>query len=311
MHKSKFLFHFLAFLTVAIWGVTFVSSKVLIAEGLEPSQIFFLRFLLAYIGMWLLAPVFRKNGVHLFAKSLVDELYMVLLGVTGGSFYFLLENTALKYTQASNVSFLVSSSPLVMLSLSLLVRRFMKGRMADGQEKVRVGGVFIAGTLMALAGIAMVVFVDSGVNISPKGDFMALGAALCWGVYSVLMGVVGSEYSSAFITRKVFFYGLLTIVPFLFFCPPVTVEVLLRPAVWINLLFLGVVASLACFVIWNEVMAKIGNVTSTNYVYLNPFFTLVFAVLLLGERLTPLSAAGSVLIVLGVIAAGKGASSGK
>ena len=311
MHKSKFLFHFLAFLTVAVWGVTFVSSKVLIAEGLEPSQIFFLRFLLAYAGMWLLAPVFRKNGVHLFAKSLVDELYMVLLGVTGGSFYFLLENTALKYTQASNVSFLVSSSPLVMLSLSLLVRRFMKGRMADGQEKVRVGGVFIAGTLMALAGIAMVVFVDSGVNISPKGDFMALGAALCWGVYSVLMGVVGSEYSSAFITRKVFFYGLLTIVPFLFFCPPVTVELLLRPAVWTNLLFLGVVASLACFVIWNEVMAKIGNVTSTNYVYLNPFFTLVFAVLLLGERLTPLSAAGSVLIVLGVIAAGKGASSGK
>lgn len=311
MHKSKFLFHFLAFLTVAIWGVTFVSSKVLIAEGLEPSQIFFLRFLLAYAGMWLLAPVFRKNGVHLFAKSLVDELYMVLLGVTGGSFYFLLENTALKYTQASNVSFLVSSSPLVMLSLSLLVRRFMKGRMADGQEKVRVGGVFIAGTLMALAGIAMVVFVDSGVNISPKGDFMALGAALCWGVYSVLMGVVGSEYSSAFITRKVFFYGLLTIVPFLFFCPPVTVELLLRPAVWTNLLFLGVVASLACFVIWNEVMAKIGNVTSTNYVYLNPFFTLLFAVLLLGERLTPLSAAGSVLIVLGVIAAGKGASSGK
>ena len=311
MHKSKFLFHFLAFLTVAVWGVTFVSSKLLIAEGLEPSQIFFLRFLLAYAGMWLLAPVFRKNGVHLFAKSLVDELYMVLLGVTGGSFYFLLENTALKYTQASNVSFLVSSSPLVMLSLSLLVRRFMKGRMADGQEKVRVGGVFIAGTLMALAGIAMVVFVDSGVNISPKGDFMALGAALCWGVYSVLMGVVGSEYSSAFITRKVFFYGLLTIVPFLFFCTPVTVEVLLRPAVWTNLLFLGVVASLACFVVWNEVMAKIGNVTSTNYVYLNPFFTLVFAVLLLGERLTPLSAAGSVLIVLGVIAAGKGASSGK
>lgn len=311
MHKSKFLFHFLAFLTVAIWGVTFVSSKVLIAEGLEPSQIFFLRFLLAYAGMWLLAPVFRKNGVHLFAKSLVDELYMVLLGMTGGSFYFLLENTALKYTQASNVSFLVSSSPLVMLSLSLLVRRFMKGRMADGQEKVRVGGVFIAGTLMALAGIAMVVFVDSGVNISPKGDFMALGAALCWGVYSVLMGVVGSEYSSAFITRKVFFYGLLTIVPFLFFCPPVTAELLLRPAVWTNLLFLGVVASLACFVIWNEVMAKIGNVTSTNYVYLNPFFTLLFAVLLLGERLTPLSAAGSVLIVLGVIAAGKGASSGK
>lgn len=310
MPRTKFIFHVFAFLTVAIWGVTFISSKVLIAAGLAPSQIFFLRFILAYAGLWMLAP-FKRKHIHFFADSVADELYMALLGITGGSFYFLLENTALVYTQASNMSFLVSSSPLMMLVLSLLTRRFGRGRVAAGQERVRAGGLFFAGTLMALAGIAMVVFADSGISLSPKGDFLAIGAALCWGSYSVLMGAVDQRYSSVFITRKVFFYGLLTIIPFLFSCPKVEFQTLLQPSVLLNLLFLGLVASLACFVVWNRVMAGLGNVTSTNYVYLNPFFTLVFAVTLLGERLTLLSAAGSLLIVLGVLAAGKGASSGK
>jgi drug/metabolite transporter (DMT)-like permease len=75
--------------------------------------------------------------------------------------------------------------------------------------------------------------------------------------------------------------------------------------VWGNLLFLGLLASLGCFVAWNLVMSKIGNLTSTNYVYLNPVFTLVSAMIFLGERLTPAGAVGSALILLGVIVAGQ------
>ena len=70
-------------------------------------------------------------------------------------------------------------------------------------------------------------------------------------------------------------------------------------------LFLGLGASLACFIIWNKVIVSLGNVTTTNYVYLNPFFTLVAAIVILGERLTPLSAAGSLAIFAGVFLAGR------
>ena len=52
-------------------------------------------------------------------------------------------------------------------------------------------------------------------------------------------------------------------------------------------------------------MSKLGNITATNYVYLNPVFTLVSAMILLGERLTPAGAIGSALILLGVIVAGQ------
>ena len=78
-----------------------------------------------------------------------------------------------------------------------------------------------------------------------------------------------------------------------------------QPVVFGNLLFLGLIASLACFILWNLAMARLGNVTSTNYVYLNPIFTLITAMILLGERLTPQSALGCAAILAGVIWAGR------
>ena len=117
------------------------------------------------------------------------------------------------------------------------------------------------------------------------------------------MGQMTQRYGALFATRKVFFWGLVTILPFLIGNLP-SAEVLRQPQVILNLIFLGVFASLACFAIWNKVMTRLGNVTSTNYVYLNPFFTLLFATLLLGERMTPLSALGSAAIILGVFLSG-------
>ena len=106
-------------------------------------------------------------------------------------------------------------------------------------------------------------------NISPKGDLLAFSAALCWAFYSQFMSQMTSRYGTFFATRKVFFYGLLTIIPILLFsdntnlcCVPFS-----SVKVWGNLLFLSVIASQLCFIVWNRVMSEIGNVTSTNYVY--------------------------------------------
>ena len=47
--ESNLLYHFVAFVTVAIWGTTFVWTKLLIQNGLSPAQIFTIRFLIAYV----------------------------------------------------------------------------------------------------------------------------------------------------------------------------------------------------------------------------------------------------------------------
>lgn len=311
MNKSSWAYHLLALLVVAIWGVTFVCTKVLIAAGLMPAEIFAIRFTLAYIGIWgvCLYSGHRPGGEQasrLFSKNLSDEAIFLFLGITGGSFYFLTENTALVYTQACNVAFLVCSAPLFTALLTMAVKRLGRGKIAEGLEDIRLKWPLIIGTLLALGGMAMVVFERQSLQLSPKGDLFAIGAAVCWALYSIFMAQMTSEYGALFATRKVFFYGLLTIVPFLLpFDGEAVSGALSRPMVLLNLAFLGLVASLACFIIWNLVMSKLGNFTATNYVYLNPFFTLVTSMIFLGERMTVLSALGSAAIILGVILAGK------
>jgi Predicted permease, DMT superfamily len=306
MNKSLLGFHALALLVVAIWGVTFVCTKLLIAAGLMPAQIFAIRFALAYLGIWAVCLFRKGQASRLFADTVLDEAIFVFLGITGGSFYFLTENTALVYTQACNVAFLVCSAPLFTALLTLVVKRFAKGRIAEGLEDIRLRWPLIVGTILALGGMAMVVFERQTLQLSPKGDLFAIGAAVCWALYSIFMAQMTSQYGALFATRKVFFYGLLTIIPFLLNGDRATVlSALSQPSVILNLLFLGLVASLACFIIWNKVMSKLGNFTSTCYVYLNPFFTLVTSMIILGERMTLVSAAGSLAIVLGVILSGK------
>jgi len=170
---------------------------------------------------------------------------------------------------------------------------------------VRLGWPLVGGTLLALTGMALLVFDGSKLQLSAKGDLLAIGAALCWAVYSLFMGQMTRTYGAVTATRKVFFYGLLTILPFLggrqeSFSP----EILSQSVVWGNLLFLGIMASLLCFLFWNLVMDKLGNVTATNYVYLNPVFTLLTAMAVLGERMTLSSGIGCAAIMSGVIWAG-------
>ena len=309
--RSPWAYHLLALLVVAIWGVTFVCTKVLIAAGLKPAEIFAIRFTLAYIGIWAFCLYRGRRGGErqastLLSHTVADELIFVFLGITGGSFYFLTENTALVYTQACNVAFLVCSAPLFTALLTLVVKRFFHGKLVEGLEDIHVGWPLVTGTLLALCGMAMVVFERQTLQLSPKGDLFAIGAAVCWALYSIFMAQMTSEYGAIFATRKVFFYGLLTIIPFLFGGDGATVaSAMAQPVVILNLLFLGLIASLACFIIWNKVMSKLGGFTTTNYVYLNPFFTLITSMIILGERMTLMSAVGSLAIILGVVLAGK------
>ena len=302
MTQNRLLYHLVSFGVVAVWGATFISTKVLLLSGLTAAQIFTLRFVIAYV--MLLGYSFWQSRqadgggqrLRLLAGSWRDELLMVLLGATGGSLYFLAENSAMNYTTTTNTSLIVSLSPLV---AAVLISICYKSE--------RLSRMQALGTLIAAIGVTIVVLNGHFVlHLSPLGDSLAFAAALCWGCYSLLMIPANHRYGTLFITRKVFFYGLLTVIPYYLWHPEETAIFLspstfqLTPSILFNLLFLGCIASMLCFVAWNWVLKKLGTMVATNYVYFNPVTTILFAWLILSERITLYFLVGTLLILAGM-----------
>ncbi len=278
--------HLAGVITVSMWGYSFVSSKVLLENGLGPVQIYVLRFLLAYV------IVLGLNHKKIFSHSLRDELLFAVCGLCAGSLYFIAENTALEYTLTTNVSLLTSMSPLITALLVALVSR---------TEKLGIGTW--VGSAIAIMGVGCVVFnSSSSLEVRPLGDFLSLAAAFSWSVYSLVLRRLNAGYDVWFITRKTFFYGLVTAVPFLLFETDTVniLEVISRPQVYGNLLFLGLGASTAAYVLWALTVRQVGAVKANNYMYLQSIITLLVSAVVLGEKITLLGCVGILLILGGL-----------
>lgn len=287
------LAHLGAFLTVSAWGTSFICSKVLMEDGgLTPVETYVYRFTLAYIVLLLFT--FR----HLRANSWRDELTLAISGLCAGSIYFITENYALQNTTTANVSMLSSLSPII---TTLLVGVFYHIKIQSGT---------IIGSLIALVGVGCIIFSHGeGLEIRPAGDLVALCSSISWAIYTIVVKRILPFYNSFFVTRKLFFYGVIFALPMLLIQDaPLRVYILFdiaQPQYLLNFLFLVVVCSLFSYVAWNEEMKILGPVTTNNYMYLQPIVTMVVGYLVLGEAIYPLGYIGCVLVLGGLILADK------
>ena len=289
----KPLAHLGAFLTVVAWGTSFISTKVLMEDaGLTPIEVYIYRFILAYL--ILLALTFKK----IWANNWKDELQFMLCGICCGSLYYVLENYALLYTTTGNVSLLSSVSPLITTALTVLVFR------------TKVGAGVIIGSAIAFAGVACVIFSHGeGFELNPLGDLLALSTALSWAIYAIGIKRLVPSYSTLFVTRKLFLYGVVSAVPFLMIqAEPYHLEMILSPAhleYMLNFVFLVGFCSIGGFLVWNESIRILGPVAANNYLYLQPLVTMVVAYFVFDEKIFMLGYIGCILIIGGLIIADK------
>ncbi|MFR9503647.1 MAG: DMT family transporter [Rikenellaceae bacterium] len=280
--------HLLAVVVVAIWGYTFVTTKILIDGGLTPSQIMVYRFAIAYICMLFFAPK------PLFAKNIKDELLTLAAGVAGGSLYFVAENSAIALSITSNVAIIIASAPI----FTQLLSHFM----LEGERMTRR---MLTNSIFAFVGVVMVVYNGRIVlQLNPLGDLLALAASLLWALYTILIRKLDMRgYTTKFVTRKIFFYGVVSMIPAFFFIPiaPTPASTLLQPSIYIPLLFLAVAASFFCFFAWGYIVEKLGASASAPFIYLVPVVSLISAAIVLHEKITPLALVGMALILLGVV----------
>ena len=289
--------HIGALIAVIPWGTSFLSTKVLMQDGgFSPVEMFSYRFAVAYLLLLLLT--FRK----IFANNWKDELNLAVCGICAGSLYFITEKYALLHTTTGNVSLLASVSPIM---TTLLVAAIYKTRISFGVA---------LGSVVAFFGVACIIFSHGeGFVIKPLGDCLALSASLSWAIYTIVAKNLIPKYSSLFITRKMFFYGVLSALPLLLSETPVNVigyhlaELLdfSNPQYILNFLFLVVMCSCMSYLLWNECMKILGPVAANNYMYFQPLVTMVAGYFILGEDITFLGYLGCFLVISGLVAADK------
>ena len=284
--STNLLVNLAGIVTVIMWGLSFISSKVLLENGLGPVEIYLYRFILAYAVILIFShKKFRCNSWR-------DEGLFLLCGLTAGSIYFIAENTALEYTLVQNVSLLTSLSPLTTALLVALM-----------YTSDRPGRGMIIGSCIAFCGVACVILNSAtSLEVHPVGDILSLAACFSWSVYSLILRRLSANYDTWFMTRKTFFYGIITAFPFLAFSPGLSnpITVLQSPEVIVNVCFLGLGASFIAYLLWSLTVKHLGAFRANNFMYFQSIVTMIASFLILGEGITVVGVVGCALIIGGL-----------
>lgn len=282
--------HLAALFTILVWAMTYISTKVLLKD-FRPVEILCLRTLFGYITLVILSPRPLKTS------GLKQEVLFMAAGISGVVIYYLLQNIALSYTTAANVSIIISTAPFF---TALLIWLILQNR-----EGIHLH--FFIGFLLSITGIAIISLAGHNMELHIAGDLMTLASAFIWGYYSLLSRKISiAGFPTLQATRRIFFWGLLFMIPVL----PVLgfhvdLQSVLRPVNLLNLLYLGVGASALCFVTWNYAVKMVGAVKTSIYIYIEPVITVFSSALILREPITGLTIIGIILTLFGLILSGK------
>lgn len=288
--KRLYIGHLMAVFTVFIWGITFISSKILL-RAFPPMSIIVIRFTLAYLLLYIFYPKIYK------VSNLRQEVGYLFAGLTGVSLYFLLETEALVYTTVSNTGLILATAPLFVAIVNHLFTK---------DEKLHLN--LIIGFFIAMIGIGVVVFNGQVyLKVNPIGDLLALLGAICWAFYSLRIKKTDRQVHPILFTRRIFFYGVISGLLFaVLLGERIEFRNLAVSNYWMHFLFLGGIASSLCFVLWNQSIQRIGAIRTSNYIYIMPIFTLIGSVVILQEKVTGLMVGGCFLILLGTYISERG-----
>ena len=140
---------------------------------------------------------------------------------------------------------------------------------------------FIIGFIISISGVTLVCLNgNTELELNPKGDFLALFSAICWGVYSVVISIINRKnYDQICATRRIFFFAVLMMIPLMLFGNHTNIvegaSRFNKPMNVLCLLFLGIIASGFCFAAWNKACKIAGTVKVSCGIYLIPVVTII------------------------------------
>jgi drug/metabolite transporter (DMT)-like permease len=268
--------------TVLLWALNITVTKYLISHGWLPLAYGTIRYFLAI--------VLFAAYTYLRERSFAIERRDVKLVLLAGGLIFcnqLCFVYGLKFTQASTVGLLLGATPMFIGAISA----------ALGLE--RLGRAFWVGATVTVVGVGFVVLSSGHVHSDAKGVLLAISLALTWSAYSVAIAPMMRRYSPFRISALVLATGWL----------PLAVAGAHQVAAqhfsfgwlaWLGFAYAVIGPLFLTNVLWFTAMDRVGPSRAALFANFEPFVSVLFAVVLLSDRLYALEIAGGVLILAGI-----------
>lgn len=271
-------------LAASLWGGTYVVSKA-VMDWVDPSALIWLRYALGVLALGAVGLVRRVNW-RISARHVGT---VVAIGLVGYALSIWTQFVGTEWSTAQMGAVITSGTPAFMV----IFARVLLGEAITWRRAASV----------ILATLGVMVMIGLGHEAHSRealGGLILLVAAVTWGLQSVLVKRVPSEYSSIVVTAYAMLVALAVMTPLGWPHMPHLGILLGHTSVWLGILYLGVLSTAGAFLLWNEGLRRMPAGAGGVYFFLQPLVGTALGWLVLGETVTASFWFGALLILGGV-----------
>jgi drug/metabolite transporter (DMT)-like permease len=281
--------HVSVLVVVVLWAGSFSVIKKLLDDGVAAGDIAILRYLIAAPGFAYI--LWRARGLPGLTRA--DALRVIAAGLLVVVGYHMFLNVGTRYTTSGVAALVVALAPGLTMLLAF----------ALGLDRISVRRV--VGLAVAFTGVAIVVAFGAGNDLSfesAKGPLIVLGAPLAFALYNVILKPLLGRHDLLALTAATSLVGTIGLTPFVrgSTADAVTDASASDAAL---LLYLGVLATLLGYILWNAGLKGLGPTRAVTYAYAIPPLAVTFGAIFLDEPVTVWLALGGALVVGGIATA--------
>jgi drug/metabolite transporter (DMT)-like permease len=265
--------------TILLWALNVTVTRYVVTHGFKPLAYATIRYFAATVLFW--GFTWQRERSFRIARA---DLRLVALG---GLLIFLNQLCfviSVHETSASTVALILGALPIF---TGLIASLF-------GIERLS-GGFWIAAAV-AFAGVGFVAAGSGGFSSNVGGDALALGTTVSWAGYSVVIAPLMRRYSPFLISSLILGIGVVPLA--LVSIPQLDAQGFgaFDWQVWAGLGFAIVGPLFLTNLLWYRAISSVGPSRANLFTNLQPFITVVLALVLLSETLNRWEVVGAVAI---------------
>ena len=285
--NSKTKAHIAVLIANLIFGAGYAVIKTITPAYLAPYSLNVVRVVVSLILFWSLL-LFKPSKASIDKK---DIPLFILCGITGVAINQIMFVKGLSLTSAIHSSLLSLATPIFITIIALWLIK----------EKISINKFM--GLALGIGGATLLVLVkdmQSSNSSSLLGDMFVLINAVSYAFYMVIVRPLMEKYNALHVLRWVFTFGAIFILPIALPDFIATDWSVFGTAQWVALAFVVLFVTFISYLFTVYGLQALGPSVTGAYIYTQPVFATIIAMVFAGEHFTMIKALAAVLIFSGV-----------